>query len=182
MLLTIPFPVWLTLIWISWFSFLGLTACGSIKHHAAQWVWITVLQSTAGCSECNWKSFNFSVSSVGIQVSAVQPNHLAWRKFFGLPRFRAIVLCKSIPRQCGDVQEVVVNSSERLSVRDSLNYENMPRKYNSLLEFKLYKYRKNRFLLHNILSSVNKQSGQRRSRTRSSYIFCLPTLYSNKPF
>lgn len=76
-LLTIPVPVWLTLIWISWFFFLALMACGSIKHHAAQWVWIKALQSTPGGSERNWKSSNLSVSAVRIQASTVQPNHLA---------------------------------------------------------------------------------------------------------
>lgn len=73
--LTIPFSVWLTLIWISWFSSLGLTACGPIKHHAAQWVWILALQGTAGRLKRIWKKLQpqcFSRGNPGLGFTPKQ--------------------------------------------------------------------------------------------------------------
>lgn len=73
-------PVWPTLIWISRFSFLGLTACGSIKNHADQWVWIVVLQRVVWSSKRDWKSSKLTASSVDSLHSLAKPSGL--RRFF----------------------------------------------------------------------------------------------------
>lgn len=51
-------------------------------------------------------------------ASALRPNHLAWGGFLSP---KATVLCKGIPRQCGDTRrEAVAKGLERLSLKGSL--------------------------------------------------------------
>ena len=127
---TIPFPVWLSLIWLSWFSLFGPTACGSIKHHAAQWVWIWGQQSAVWSSEQSRENSDLRVSSAHSLHCPPKPSDLD-RFFLVHQVFRLPCNAKEFQDNAETCKELAAKGADDSFWKEvsSVNTQNLPEKY-----------------------------------------------------